>query len=961
MIDDAADLIRLKTLAGAAVASEAELLRLGVQHALSGTGAVGGFAHLHERDGSVLRLAAVAGLSSAVARRWEAVPEDSETAPARALRTAEAAWGTQWPEPPEDEPPGNEPGPAGELCVLALPIEVAGAPVGTLSVLAVEPPDRERPFLGQLVSVVSERLGTVAVQRPGFTPRWRDPAPSGASRVRSVPVAMWCWDLGTGLMHHGPEAGPLLRLAGLDPDRWDHRVGTLMARVHPDDRSDVEADVRRAVAERKVLAVEFRVVDAAGHSNWISLRGQFHFDVDGAPTRLDGHSWDITSSRSVLQWLPSLLENHPDPLYTFLADRRVVWSNRAAKALAAEYDPDHREEASRWPVEGQGEDEGAHAIIRRAQEADGAVVTSEFSARMPAEPTPRTWRARAVLIGEHISVQLEDVSAQREAERAAVRRAERVDRFREAMTQAVRARDAAAAVAEHVLPMVDADGLLVYQFRGDATTLVGSTGYAEDYLEELHRKRLDGLGREFPALKAPQFFSSLEELARARPRLAEHVRAGGKQAWFSLPLAVAGEHVGHCVLSWKEPRTLSTEEHSLLTTLGGLLAQALERGRLFDLEHSRAQALRQALRTRGLPRCVAVTVAARHHPVDLADRLGSWCAAFPLPGARTMLVSASMGRDGLQAAIAMRQLRTTVTELARLDAPLDELAAQISECEIVTRLRRNPERLRATLLAGLYDATDGSLNVLSAGHPAPLLTRPWQGTEVLPVPVGVPLGASAIPYETYRCEVPPGSVLCVSTAALAAPEDAASPAPPLARALDAAVEGPAGRAPARLADLCERAPDLVGEPADRRESFLVSRLDRLAPERSATLELPCESASAGRARRWVAEQLALHGLSDLGFAAELSVSELVSNTSRHARGPVVIRLLRLDGSLVIQVYDRSQTAPRLRPLKLLAEDGRGLLLVAQTAEEWGSYFTEDGKCIWITLAVAGADAAEDQD
>ncbi|SOD64128.1 Serine phosphatase RsbU, regulator of sigma subunit [Streptomyces zhaozhouensis] len=951
MFDDAADLIRLGTLAGAEVTAEVELLRLAVQHAVAGTGGLGGFAHLRQGEGVPLRLATVVGLPVTVAGRWDRLPEDSPTAPAAALRDGAPRWAAAW--PPGGEPEGSAWGAVERVGVLALPVWGDDGPVGVLSVLTADPPEARRAFLRRLAEVAGERLGSVAHQRPGEPTPWRRPTPTAASRTRSVPVAMWSWDLATGLMEHGPEAAPLLLLAGLDPERWDHRAGTLMARVHPDDRPAVEADVRRAIAERRVLAVEFRVRDTSGHSNWLSLRGQFRFDARGVPTRLEGHSWDITSSHSVLQWLPTLLENHPDPLYTFLADREVIWSNRAANAMAATYAPDRPEDVAGWFLGGRAGEENARAVLDAAFASAGRLVTHEFTAPAAEAPAPRAWRARSGRIGEHIAVQLMDISAQHDAERAAVLRAQQVDRFREAMARAVRARDAAAAVAEHVLPMVGADGLLVYQYQADATELIGSVGYAPERLRELEESRVAHLGRRFPASEAPTFFGSPEELARRRPEIADVVRAGGRQAWFSLPLAVANEKVGHCVLSWNQPHDLGTEESSLLATLGGLLAQSLERGRLFDREHSRAQALREALRPWELPTPVGVTAAARRHPLRQADRFGSWSAALPLPSARTLLISASIGRDGLEAAVAMGQLRTTVSELARLDQPLDELAAQVSECEVVNRLARDPEAPCPTLLLALYDATSGRMDALSAGHPVPLLTSPDGRTEVCRVPVGVPLGASAIPYTTYRTEVAPGSLLCVSTASLTEDGAGERPAPVPAGALEAAAGAPAERALPLLEEGCARVWETLDEPPESGAALLLARLDRLPPGRQATTELPCAPASAGLARRWLTGRLAELGLESLAFVAELSVSELVSNTVRHASGPIRLRLLRLTDRLVVEVYDRSQSAPRLRPLNLLAEEGRGLLLVAQTAEAWGSFFTEDGKCIWIALALEG--------
>jgi hypothetical protein len=56
--------------------------------------------------------------------------------------------------------------------------------------------------------------------------------------------------------------------------------------------------------------------------------------------------------------------------------------------------------------------------------------------------------------------------------------------------------------------------------------------------------------------------------------------------------------------------------------------------------------------------------------------------------------------------------------------------------------------------------------------------------------------------------------------------------------------------------------------------------------------------------------------------------------------------LILDGVLICEVSDRSSTAPHPRQPSHLDEGGRGLLLVAQLTELWGTRQTRAGKTIW---------------
>ncbi|MBO1420375.1 ATP-binding protein, partial [Streptomyces sp. FH025] len=61
--------------------------------------------------------------------------------------------------------------------------------------------------------------------------------------------------------------------------------------------------------------------------------------------------------------------------------------------------------------------------------------------------------------------------------------------------------------------------------------------------------------------------------------------------------------------------------------------------------------------------------------------------------------------------------------------------------------------------------------------------------------------------------------------------------------------------------------------------------------------------------------------------------------------PIRVRLLR-DRALICEVSDGSSTSPHLRYAATEDEGGRGLFLVAQFADRWGTRYTATGKVIW---------------
>lgn len=117
------------------------------------------------------------------------------------------------------------------------------------------------------------------------------------------------------------------------------------------------------------------------------------------------------------------------------------------------------------------------------------------------------------------------------------------------------------------------------------------------------------------------------------------------------------------------------------------------------------------------------------------------------------------------------------------------------------------------------------------------------------------------------------------------------------------------------------------------------------------------SATAGPCSRHALKlRLTEWGMPDLFPDAAVILGELVSNALRI--GDFFTFVLRIDGSdLVIEVADSSPEFPGLRPDPLADLDnddfdqngGRGLLLVASLAAEWGCAPHKGGKTVWARL------------
>ena len=119
---------------------------------------------------------------------------------------------------------------------------------------------------------------------------------------------------------------------------------------------------------------------------------------------------------------------------------------------------------------------------------------------------------------------------------------------------------------------------------------------------------------------------------------------------------------------------------------------------------------------------------------------------------------------------------------------------------------------------------------------------------------------------------------------------------------------------------------------------------------------PADPNSVRTARAVVRGQLHVWGLDCLGDVTALLVSELVTNSLRHATGPIGVRLVRPSeplGALLVEVSDPLPNPPRERTAHPEDEGGRGLQLVASSSRRWGTRPGGTGKTVWFELALPG--------
>ncbi|MER5666811.1 SpoIIE family protein phosphatase [Streptomyces mirabilis] len=419
----------------------------------------------------------------------------------------------------------------------------------------------------------------------------------------------------------------------------------------------------------------------------------------------------------------------------------------------------------------------------------------------------------------------------------------------------------------------------------------------------------------------------------------------GIHSLITVPLRV-GPLVMGVVNFWRsrKPEPFDEEELALAEELVARAAVSIDNARRYTREHTMAVTLQRSLLPRNLPEQGALDIAYRYLPAQ-AGVGGDWFDVLPLSGARVAVVVGDVVGHGLHAAATMGRLRTAVHNFSALDLPPDEIIGLLDE--LVGRIDQDEASADssaaitgATCLYAVYDPVSRLCTVARAGHPPPALVRPDGSVEFPDVPAGPPLGLGGLPFETAELKLEEGSRLVLYTDGLV--EDRERDIDEGLELLRAALTA-VNRSPD---DTCQAVLDalLPDRPIDD-IALIVAGTRALGAEHIAEWQVPSEPAAVGEVRASVTRQLAEWGLDDMAFTTELILSELVTNAIRYGSGTIQVRVLR-DRSLICEVSDNSSTSPRLRYAATMDEGGRGLFLVAQLAERWGTRYTPAGKVIW---------------
>ncbi|MFC8428426.1 SpoIIE family protein phosphatase [Streptomyces sp. NPDC057253] len=743
-----------------------------VVHAVEVTGAHTGSVFLLSGDRRSLVVAASCGTPPSLLSGWRRIPVNSGMPVAEACRSGRMVHLAGAEETMRRFPQLSIalPYPFGSASV---PVRAGGRTFGAIAVVWTPRPDGtglSRTQRGRLRSV-ADRLGTTlaGLRARGTLGEYDERTAPVLVPLPSAPairVGLFDWNLDTGALAVDDE---LCAIFGIAPRAFDGRAATLTAHIEPADLPGFESAARAAVEEGHLLAHCLRILDGHGGHRVVELWGRVPESPDGSESscHLVGAVLDSGSGMAAV----AAIERLADGFFALSPDGRLAYANHSLEDLLRVRQDEllgrRLWDVLPWLTDPVYEDRYRAAavsqqpvsfLVRRPPDEwlvfslhPGAQGMTGWASRVR-QPVPAGTGP-----GAPVTEEGPPFSSAPSPAAPRVGSLYRVLTLGSALTKAATAIEVFDAVADQLLPAFGGQKLAIAVVEEQRLHLLAQRGWAKRFVARFEGSPLHARLPVTDALTSgvPLFIESREQLRENYPELL----VGHTNSWAFLPLIASNHPVGACILGFDDIHRFPDEERGVLTALGGLIGQALERARLYDAEFALARGLQNALLPHRLPALPGLHVTGRYLPGTRGmDIGGDWYDVIPT-GDEVALIVGDVEGHNVPAAAAMGQLRSAMRAF---------VAAGHRPSEVVAGTNRLHMDLDPVLLASCcyaqFHPRSGIVRLVRAGHLPPLLRLPDGHTEVLDLPGGPLLGIDATArFPESELRLAPGSVLALYT------------------------------------------------------------------------------------------------------------------------------------------------------------------------------------------------------
>ena len=169
----------------------------------------------------------------------------------------------------------------------------AGQVLGSFAIYHHEP----GPFAEEDLEILRDmnHLAALAITRSLRMASLKEQMDRLAMAQRLANLGFWSWRVADNRVEWSEG---LYRIYGLSPDSFSASFEGYLARVHPEDREQVQAAIGKALEAKSPFAFEERIVRPDGATRWLRSWGTVLTDDAGRPERMTGICLDITDLRA---------------------------------------------------------------------------------------------------------------------------------------------------------------------------------------------------------------------------------------------------------------------------------------------------------------------------------------------------------------------------------------------------------------------------------------------------------------------------------------------------------------------------------------------------------------------------------------------------------------------------------------------------------------------------------------
>ena len=241
------------------------------------------------------------------------------------------------------------------------------------------------------------------------------------------------------------------------------------------------------------------------------------------------------------------------------------------------------------------------------------------------------------------------------------------------------------------------------------------------------------------------------------------------EGWLAAPLVGrGGQGLGLLQVADKVEGDFTEQDSLVLLQLAQLAAVAIENAQRYHHEHEIAHTLQTSMLPPRLATVPDVALASRYRAGGPGTEVGGdWYDTVLLDDGRLLLIVGDVVGRGARAAAVMGQLRTGMRAYA-----LQQFSAERLMRSLDLLLQDLGEGRFATAVCVVIDPAARRAEVVSAGHPPPLLIDPDGVTAYLRCEPHTPLGVLSDPsYSATAAELPEGTTLLLYTDGLVEARD----------------------------------------------------------------------------------------------------------------------------------------------------------------------------------------------